>query len=591
MSLPVTLGKPATAAFASNDQVANNINNHANINVNKNATDKAADNAKFSTANVEDNVAHSAENSVVDHLAKQEQLQRDASSLPPSHGLVNLSQLPTQPTNVILTGVAGTGKTHQLLQLQRLYDQTLETAEPMLWQTLLTQVGWREVVCAVLLIEEQALRVAEITAHPLFQQKAQANGRRDNLAQTAWGVLLPYSSADSETVNFSGSNRASTAYFDQTSDKAWYLLEEVKADLASRSPISELLALYRQQTAAPQSSTELGLGRGMHLGWSQTMPQSATVSRSCLVSFHQAYGYEEFVEGIRPMVGTQGHISYQIQAGAFLRLCQKAAQDPQHRYAMLIDEINRANVARVFGELMSLIEPDKRAGQANAMQVSLAYSGRGFSVPSNVDIYATMNTQDQSLAPLDMAFRRRFQFIDCPPNPALLPVLELASADKYGTAADEAATEVAQSTPQRIELARILAGLNQRICQVLGQDGRLGHAFFMGISNLAELQAVLVQQVIPQLAQATGGQLELLHYIFNEAQQPPQRQFIHNQPLLLETQQAHPAMTDSSRAGYALETASLAHPLMGNSANYWINPDLLSLTGAFAHAQVYQQLY
>lgn len=504
-------------------------------------------------------------------------------------GLTRLNKLPTEPTNVIFTGVAGTGKTYQLLQLQRLYDQSLETAEPMLWQTLLAQVSWREVVCAILLMEEQALRVAQITAHPLFQQKALANGRRDNLAQTAWGVLLPYSKADSTTVNFSGGNRASSAYFDQTSDKAWYLLDEVKSELAKTSPINELLALYRQQSFNSQVSQANERFRP------PSQPQAtqvSTVSRSCLVSFHQAYGYEEFVEGIRPSVGAQGQISYQIQAGAFLRLCQKAAQDPEHRYAMLIDEINRANVSRVFGELMSLIEPDKRAGQANAMQVSLAYSGRAFSVPSNVDIYATMNTQDQSLAPLDLAFRRRFQFIDCPPIPELLSVIEpeRSGSNVNGSTEQNNQYDSEHETNGPIELARILYGINRRLCQVLGQDSQLGHAFLMGVDTLSDLQAVLVHQLIPQLAQASGAQVEVLHYLLNDADQPIERQFIHNQPTASMLSEMTQTMSHRPTV-QGLESSHSQHSAIGMPSNYWLNPDLLTLTGAFAHASVYRQLY
>ena len=505
-------------------------------------------------------------------------------------GLTRLNKLPAEPTNVIFTGVAGTGKTYQLLQLQRLYDQSLETAEPMLWQTLLAQVSWREVICAILLMEEQALRVAQITAHPLFQQKALANGRRDNLAQTAWGVLLPYSKADSTTVNFSGDNRASIGYFDQTSDKAWYLLDDVKSELAKTSPINELLALYRQQSFNNQILSEAH--EHSRKPPQPQAPPFSTVSRSCLVSFHQAYGYEEFVEGIRPSVGAQGQISYQIQAGAFLRLCQKAAQDPEHRYAMLIDEINRANVSRVFGELMSLIEPDKRAGQANAMQVSLAYSGRAFSVPSNVDIYATMNTQDQSLAPLDMAFRRRFQFIDCPPRPELLSVIEPEQSETNvnGSTEPDSNPNGEHEADEAIELARILYGINRRICQVLGQDSQLGHAFLMGVNTLSDLQAVLVHQLIPQLAQASGAQLEMLHYLLNDADQPIERQFIHNQPT------ASPASGLTQSTSYrptvqGFESSHSQHSAIGVPSNYWLNPDLLALTGAFAHASVYRQLY
>lgn len=458
----------------------------------------------------------------------------------PVNVLSEFAVLPTTPTNVIFTGVAGTGKTHQLQQLQRLYDETLETLEPSLFLSLLKQTSWREVVCAVLLLENRALKVAEIAAHTLLQKKANANGRTDNIVQTIWGVLLPYSAVDSTTVDCKSGNRASQAYFDQTSDKAWYLLEGSKAEL--EQTLAELLSLYKT------------------IATTAIQPAAQVISRTSFVSFHQAYGYEEFVEGMRPAVGGQGQLSYHIQPGAFLKLCQRAAQDPEHRYAMLIDEINRANVARVFGELMSLIEPSKRAGQADAMQVTLAYSNKAFSVPSNVDIYATMNTQDHSLLALDTAFRRRFRFSDCPPRAELLPVI---------MGKDDA--------PETLDLGRLLTGLNARLCQTLGQDSQLGHAYFMGITNLAELQQTLIQQIVPQLAQATGGQVELLRYLFNDLSAAHEAQFIHTSP---------------SHHGAHINLMQNSAPLSaGMNTGFWLNPDFMSYQGVFCTAQPYQRLY
>ena len=274
-------------------------------------------------------------------------------------------------------------------------------------------------------------------------------------------------------------------------------------------------------------------------------------------------------------------MSYAIQEGAFLKLCQRAANDPSQRYAILIDEINRANVSRVFGELLSLIEPDKRAGMSNAMTVNLAYSGRPFSMPANVDIYATMNTQDHSLAPLDMALRRRFRFIDCPPQPELLPIIHL---DEDSNPSDVSKT---------LDLAKLLTGLNTRITQTLGMDAQLGHAFLWSVNNLEQLQSVLIEQIIPQLAQAAGGQVAVLQYIFADEQQPLSAQFIQDSQALIAAQVNG---LDEQMNNYRQETMQISghHSFLSQSmgaTNYRINSDLITNTGEFAKAVVYQRLY
>ena len=481
-----------------------------------------------------------------------------------------------KPVNIIYTGVAGTGKTYRLLQIAKEYtDYIPKINDDELLKQLLQELSWREVVCLIFLDfqaqQQDLVKVPEIVNHEFFVTKAAQNARENNLNSTAWLELRRHSPVNSKTVSFD--NRASQAYFDKDPSGAWYLLPD------SMALLTELLQqLAEFQQVQRDNSTNLTQSNQSQASQNKQFHQQ----RFSMVSFHQAYGYEEFVEGIRPVMAaasqsnnSTSQMSYAITDGAFLKLCQRAANNPQQRYAMLIDEINRANVSRVFGELLSLIEPDKRAGTPNTMMVSLAYSGRSFSVPANVDIYATMNTQDHSLAPLDMALRRRFRFIDCPPQPELLPIINLNKGSEIGDKAES------------VNLAKVLTGLNHRIAQTLGADAQLGHAFLCSIQSLEQLQTALTEQIIPQLAQVAGGQVAVLQYIFQDDEQPMSAQFIHDSLGLIDKQinKQTPSQNPmfSGQQSYFTQSISVG--------SYTINTDLIDKACEFASAAVYQRLY
>ena len=382
--------------------------------------------------------------------------------------------------NIIYTGVAGTGKTYRLQQIAKQYTEILPVANAdELLKALVEPMNWLEVICLVFLDERKKgkllLKVPEIMQHPFFLQKAALREGNESLSQTVWGRLQRFSHPNSLTVK--QTSRASQSYFDKDDSSNWFLLADslpLLADLQNK--LDDYQAAIHSQFQPNYLQPKL--------------------ERFSFVSFHQAYGYEEFVEGIRPHIADNGQMSYRIESGAFLRLCQQAKHDPSHRYAMLIDEINRANVARVFGELMSLIEPTKRAGQTDSLSVNLAYSRQPFSVPSNVDIYATMNSQDHSLAPLDIAFRRRFEFIECQPQPQLLGKVMANGIE--------------------IDLAKLLTALNERISQNLAKDSQLGHSFLWGIDSLQALSAAFSQSIIPQVAQACQQHGQILQAIFGQ---------------------------------------------------------------------------
>jgi hypothetical protein len=216
-----------------------------------------------------------------------------------------------------------------------------------------------------------------------------------------------------------------------------------------------------------------------------------------MVTFHPAYGYEEFVEGIRPEV-VGGQVSYKIRKGIFWNACQSAAQKagyktlaeclndyPDRRgprlaaapaHYLLIDEINRANLASVFGELISLLEDSKRLGQPDELTITLPYSQERFGVPMNLHVVGTMNTADRSIALFDLALRRRFAFRECLPNANLL------TDDLDG-----------------VNLRQLLRTLNQRIEYLYDRDHQIGHAYFMGLDSLESLAEAFRDRLIPLL--------------------------------------------------------------------------------------------
>ena len=201
-------------------------------------------------------------------------------------------------------------------------------------------------------------------------------------------------------------------------------------------------------------------------------------SRIEFVQFHQNYSYEDFMMGYKPAGD-----SFELKYGIFYRFCQKAQNQPDKPFFFIIDEINRGNMSKIFGELLMLIEKDYRGTKA-----TLAYNGMPFSVPKNLYIIGMMNTADRSLAMIDYALRRRFSFFDIEPG-----------FDSHGFLAY-------QNSLNNDTLNALIAkvkDLNNEIAldKSLGKGFCIGHSYFCGRTNCTEewLRAVVDYDILPML--------------------------------------------------------------------------------------------
>lgn len=194
-----------------------------------------------------------------------------------------------------------------------------------------------------------------------------------------------------------------------------------------------------------------------------------------LVTFHPSFNYEDFMEGFKPCESENGQITFNSEPGVFQEICRRAEADSNQPYFLLIDEINRGNVAKIFGELLTVLEKDKRG-----VQVRLPQSKSWFAVPANIYLIATMNTADRSIKLLDAALKRRFAFVEVLPDPSLLD------------------TPIENTN---ITLADLMNGLNQKLREILGRDKQIGHAYFMRngvpVNTLGILKQIYRYEIIP----------------------------------------------------------------------------------------------
>jgi 5-methylcytosine-specific restriction protein B len=341
---------------------------------------------------------------------------------------------------------------------------------------------WIDVVIMVMQALGGTAKVADIASHEFVVLKAKALGRIQNIRAQIWASLQAHTVESSATVNYS--KRFPPYVFDKQENSVWHFVDGWQDECEEQI----------------QRSKELINGPII----------DKPIRRYDFVTFHQAYSYEDFVEGIRPIQDEEtGDLVYRVIPGVFRRICQKAKDDPANRYAIFIDEINRGNIARIFGELITLIEIDKRARYSEAgdvidgMSLTLPYSGEAFSVPANLDIYGSMNTADRSIALLDTALRRRFTFKELMPDSS-----KISGADNKGF--------IPVAGGEAINLRALLDSMNRRIRFLLNRDLMLGHAYLCKVQNFAELKDVLLNQLVPLLQEYFYNDWHRIQLVFRD---------------------------------------------------------------------------
>lgn len=197
-----------------------------------------------------------------------------------------------------------------------------------------------------------------------------------------------------------------------------------------------------------------------------------------MVTFHQSYAYEDFIEGIRPVLGDEagGKIRYELRDGIFKQIVETAQANRPEPCVLIIDEINRGNIAKIFGELITLIEKSRRLDADDETVLTLPYSNEPFGVPNNLYLIGTMNTADRSIQLLDTALRRRFVFVE------MMPDYKHLSVDVDG-----------------VNCREMLKAMNERITALLDREHQIGHTYLMDVETIEDLSDVFQNEIFPLL--------------------------------------------------------------------------------------------
>lgn len=375
------------------------------------------------------------------------------------------------PLNQILYGPPGTGKTYSVRQyITDIVGQNpgLKTDnEEQKINNAVKDLTWYSAIALSMYRngKNNKYKVPNLQHQKIIKAFA-ATKESKKIKATLWFQMQSHTSESSENVN--NSTKHPPYLFDKTENSEWYLTE------TGIKFVEENLSEQLEFLNAKNSSRKIE-------------------DFYKFITFHQSYSYEEFVEGIKPSINNDednATISYEYNRGIFKEICQQANSDPENNYLLIIDEINRGNISKIFGELITLIESDKRVipngerifentkTQNEELVVILPYTKSKFGVPSNLYILGTMNTSDRSIASIDIALRRRFKFVE------MMPKRELVA--DFG-----------------INFADVFENLNTKIKILLDRDHQIGHSYFIKTkyenAGSDELKAIWFSEILPLL--------------------------------------------------------------------------------------------